>query len=728
MVSKKNGKIIKVMVGMLLLAGLFFLFYFGGIFEKIAGEREPLSIGDVPTGCNIAGSGTTDYEFTCPGICDVNGWNECTNRVVVDGNVVARTDLDFSKGIKYYWLDIQNYLQKGHAIRVSPKALRISGDDSTLSRGYFIREGTSVGSNSVILCNINQLVTFDQTFETGQKISFCIVEYGRDYALSYISPGQKGSSFIILSPSSKVGDIIPDSINSESEYAERNQEVYSSTGGYYSSSYQCSEDWKIYSSGGSLKDSGSSTYSSTSSGKYQTGVKRLTSGEKFNFPGKITYAVIDSTQACVIDICNADKSSVIKCIQNTNRCLVKSSQLETCNIGEFCVDSPSGASCQEPFDSSLVIDDGFTVNDPIVFTYKIDSDRINSAYVTFKLVDTRDTNKILAIAGPTNLNFPSTKTITFPAQDLIGTYRILVEKDYGGNTLTPETYDFRIGNPLQVVLKIPYSPLTGTQLFTGGDIYVDVEVNENGVPTTEIANVIMNAKLKKSNGVTVTLNTPNPQIKNDAYRYIYKVDEPGLFSVEAKADKFGVISNTEKREVEVRSPRIDIGFTNIGSLVKSQPGTLIVKFETKNYAGDYLDTQNTMKLIPAGASVGRQDIDVSSYITRTDTGKYEMSYNFEEGTYIIEVKSTASQYNIISELRSPSLDVKKENVVPECTSSEQCGAGEICLNNQCSVKDPPVGLYFAVGIVSLFVIILLLIIINLIRKSKKSKIDAGFGY
>jgi hypothetical protein len=163
----------------------------------------------------------------------------------------------------------------------------------------------------------------------------------------------------------------------------------------------------------------------------------------------------------------------------------------------------------------------------------------------------------------------------------------------------------------------------------------------------------------------------------------------------------------------------------MGELISNVPGSLTITFETLDYAGEYLDTQNEVKIIPSGASVGRDDIIVTNLVQRKSKGKYEFTYNFDRGTYIIEIKSTSNLYSIETSLKSPSIFIEEGNTPPECTESTQCDAGRICLNNKCVEKDPPFGLYFGIGAISIFVIILLIIIINLMRKSRNINLGGG---
>jgi hypothetical protein len=721
MVKKNNKKLLWAGIGVFLLAVSILVIY-NVSHEGFNFNGKFLAIGDVPTGCNAYGQGTTDNEFICQsGECDVNGWTDCVEQTGDIPTVIFRTNaiIDSSHQTKFNYLYRYKYHPEYGKVDAWI-AVDLNADNpdkrGTLTSFRWEDYGGSLGSCSYRGTPVLDEKGLPMTTPDGYQMYW---DAKNSQLIIYDGPCKR-NRFEFSSDAE-----IDTSLQSKTPYSQNNQEIM----GGVTNAFSCSSEWKIKTSSGSVRESGTATYGAQKSGQYQTNVKRITQGEKFLFPGRINYAIIDTTSACSIDLCNSDNSGVIRCLQD-GQCKVKSDSTEICSPGTFCVQSGVGAECLAPFDSEFILDEGFTTSDKIEFDYSIRSDRVSTVQLLFKLVDTRNRDSILASAGPIDVSLPQVKHITFNNPGIVGTYEVVVEKYYNGVYLEPEFQEIRIGNPLELTMSIPYSDLTGTNILAGSPFSIEVEVNENGVPTTDLVTVNIIATLKDSTGKTTVLPIPNPTTKNDVYKYTFVAPTPGLFSVEASSDKFGVESNTEKREAEIRDPKIDISYTNIGFLVNAKPGSLTVTFETKDPYGNYLDTSNLVKIIPSGASTGQGDIDVTSNVVRKDAGKYEFSYNFQSGAYILEISSTAPGYGTQTVMKSPSLNIDETATQKECVSSEDCASGKICNSaGTCVQKEAPITLYLIIIGSIVIVIILIIVIVNLSRRKpkKNNEFDIGGG-
>lgn len=723
MVRKNSGTGKQVLITFSVIAVAVFLILLAtGVINLKSNKL--LSIGDVPSGCNIYGSGTTNNEFTCPSTCDVNGWNTCQEQTGDIATVVFRTnasslsDYGLKKGA--VWIAVNGLVSGNSWVSTKELHLYCSVTNTNYGTGSFRYgkveppTGKAWPFNPTIYVkpsSYGSIPGFYVEYGTANTQTSGLQTTYRQYYLC--DSGSYPES--VVQQATKVVSLDP--------YKSKNQEVYSGS----TNAFLCNVPWGIKSSSGATLDAGTATYSGAGSGDYQTGVKRLNSGEKFLFNGKINYAIIDASKACAIDICNDGNSGIIKCV-SSGGCQVKDDKVTMCDQGTFCVQSATGASCLSPFSSDVDYSEGVSLSDSITFKYSLSSDTQKSAIVTFKLLDTRDKTKILQIFGPSTISLPDTKTLIFNNPGLIGTYQIIVEKVYNGITLDPEIYEVRVGNPLELVVKIPYSPLTSTNLLTNSPIYVDVIASENGVPTTDLISVDMKATLKTSNGQTTALTIPDPVKIDNSFRYIFTINQPGLFEVTTTANKFGIQSNEIVRDAEIREQKIDIQYTNIGLVKNSKPGLITVKFETKDPFGNYLPVNYNVKIIPSGASTGSGDIDVTSSVTGSD-GVYQFAYNFVRGTYIIQIDATATGYTVQSSEKSPAINIDETAVTVECSLSSDCSAGYICNSSgQCVKKDQPFLLYAIIILAIIFIIVLVVIIANLSKKKNKNKpVNLGVG-
>lgn len=671
----------------------------GGYFvlQAIGGEDNPfLSVANIGDQCNVAGSGTTDNKFTCPSECDVIGFSTCTTQTGDTAIVVARAKNAL-------------YGENGHWIALA--------NDFNQLEGYNYENSVS-----------------SYTLYQGQEV--ITLPYGFKGFISEVGVFRDNGLFVAKDPSASLSSNnkwwryrLGSGANTNPNVLDncQNTEICDGT----TNAFICETPWNIKSGSGAILESGTISYSGKESGTYQTPIKRIGQNEVFNFAGSINWAVIDTSDSCAIDTCNTEKTGIIRCIEE-NSCSVKADEVEFCPTGEFCVDEFNGqvipAICSAPFETEMSIEGGFNTGEPIEFTYTISSDRVNNALVTFKLFDTRNRDQVLAIAGPTSLTIPTTKTITFPAQSLVGTYEILVEKQYEGNKVSDEVYDFRIGSPLTLTMKIPYSELTGTNLLSGSPFFVDVQVSENGVPTTELASVLGTAKLQTSTGIK-TIDLPNPIVVNDLYRFVFTIEEPGLFSFEANADKFGVLSNTEKREAEIREGKINVEFIDLGLITNAKPGVLTVKFQTKDPFDNFMEANlESVKIIPSGASTGVGDVLVTDQVNAVSKGIYQFDYNFESGAYIIEIRASAPGFPGVTIKKTPSINIDQTAPDVECSSSAQCQTGYICSSDKkCVKEDQPVLLYAILIFAGIFLIFVIIIIINLLRKRRSAPKEISIG-
>lgn len=486
--------------------------------------------------------------------------------------------------------------------------------------------------------------------------------------------------------------------------------------------YSCSGDFKTTDVNGNTLNTEKLSYSSdTISGTKKTAQYTINPNYKAYITGgdssNIEYNVIQTYSDCVTDQC-VSSDTFRRCINRR-----PSTQLDSCNPGLMCaLNVTGGAICVSPINTTGKILQGFTAGQEIIFEYSVQSSSVSYINADFKLIDKRDRNSIINSQYKT-LSAPSTNKISFPGQSFIGDYAIIVEKTISGTkTLDPE-YSFTIGSPLTLTMTLPYSDLTANKILVGSQFYVDVKVTDNAVDVVELSTINAKATLTDSSNNVINYVVPQPVITNtvngQVARFYFNIDKVGRFSFEATANKFNVISNTEIRSVEIRQPSIDIKFTNTVFLQNSQPGLLKVLFETKDPFGDYINTNPTVKIRPEQAGTGSADIDVTSQTKLTDTskpGRYEFSYDFKEGIYVIEIKTNVEGYNIQTTKTSPSFDVNPSKIEIECEDSTQCKIGQICVSNKCVSEEPPGILPYIIGVGIIILIVMIIFIIKVFKK------------
>lgn len=683
--------------------------------------NRPLAIGDVPTGCNVGGGGTTANEFICPGVCDVNGWNDCNSQtgdipiVIYRTNANSLSDYGLKNGAT--WIAINGIISGKKFVQTSDLHIYCSGSSTKYGGGADTVEPPT-GKSFIY----NPKIFISSGSSTGDNLN---VEYGTVYS-------QSDGKYVQAFRAYKICDS-PGTLSEATIQVAKSLSVNPAFSGKELTSgstniFKCESVWKILTSAGSVQSTDKASYSSATSGKYETGVKRLGKNEKFVFPGKINYAVVDTSNACVRDTCTDDKLGIVKCIKDSNNCPIKDSKITNCITGEFCTQLDSSAICEAPFEESIDIKSGFSTSEAIDFTYTLKSTRVISAFITFTLRNTNNRQQAIQVVGPTSLSIPvNSKSISFVNPGLIGTYEIVVDKNYDGKSVQPIIYPVTIGNPLEITLKIPYSDLTGLKLIAGSQFYVDVGVSENGVLIPDLVTVTPKATLTTPDGTEKTIIIPQAILKNDYLRYYFTVGEPGRFKFTAKANKFGVETIEKETNAEVRVPKIDITYTNINQLTNTKPGLKTIKFETRDAFGDLFTTDYTVKIVPSGASTGAQDIDATSLVRVVESGKYEFDYSFPSGAYIIKVKASSPGYPGFSELPSASINIDATGSDKQCGSSTDCPAGQTCNSNgQCvNTENPPWVLYAIVIGAIIFAIVLLIIIVNLSRKKQKTVTIGG---
>jgi hypothetical protein len=708
MMKKKNQKYFWI-AGVIIAIAVIVLFVGNFEFNHSWSLKfnKPLAIGDVPTGCNVGGSGTTANEFLCPGICDVNGWDDCTTQTGEIPIVIFRTNAQ----------SFEDYNDRGQITWVAINGI-VSGNKFTKTQelhAYCITSTTGGSASNEILLDNNQVYPFNTRLYAYN---------GNLYVLTSAGINNEFRRLYKLCDDT-IGDDtlkIATSLQSITSYTSRERF------GGSSNPFQCSKDYTI-SNGGVVKSTGKAVYSSTTTGKYETGIKRLSKNDKIVFNGNINYAVIDTSNACVRDTCTEDKSGIIKCVKDSNGCPIKSPTITNCITGEFCTQLESTAVCEAPFEESMDLRAGFTTAEPITLNYGLKSTRVSNVFITFTLRNTNNRQQAIQVVGPTSLSLPITnKPISFTNPGLIGTYEIVVDKNYDGKSVQSEIYSFTIGNPLEITLKIPYSDLTGLKLIVGSQFYVDVGVSENGVLIPDLVTVNPKATITTPDGAEKTIIIPQYIFKNDYIRYYFTVGEPGRFKFTAKASKFGVETIEKETNAEIRVPKIDITYTNINQLTNTKPGLKTIKFETRDAFGDLFTTDYTVKIVPSGASTGAQDIDATSLVKVVEAGKYEFDYSFPAGAYIIKVKASSPGYPGFSELPSASINIDETGNDKQCGSSTDCPAGQTCNSSgQCvNIENPTWFLYAIVIGAILFAVVLLIIIVNLSRKKQKS-VSIGGG-
>lgn len=659
---KKNKRII----------GIIFIIVIAILIFKVGFRPKGLTVGEIPSGCNVVGSGTTDNVFTCTSQCDVNGFDTCTSQTGEQQIVVFRTNAKSSN-------DYEN-AETWIAINGVPSGKSLTETSNLI--GY-----CPTGSHGNI---VGGVLSMDTPHNNDIRIYNSRI---------YIVIGSDMFRYDVC-------DSADLSLTPKEPYTSNNQEIYSGT----TNAYLCEKEWKITKSGQTI-NSGIATYSGGSSGDYETGVKRLNRNEVFEFSGRISYAIIDATQSCIIDTCNIENTGYYKCIEDNNGCKVKSNSLTLCSEGEFCIQKPSGAECSIPFDIFYEFQDanentktGFGIDEDIYFDLLTNSQTINNAILDISLLDSQ--NNVIVTKTRT-ITYPNTQSLIldFPSQSDTGLYKIRLDISFEDKQVSRE-YEFRVANPISLSIRA-FSEGAGTTLFTNEPSIVEFRVfDDAGNPTSANTNLILDINGK-------TIQSPIPITKTlGVYQYIVVVQEDGILNAIGSAEKLG-FTKTQTAEFIVKPADIRIEFLNIGLLQDIKLGAYTIEFETRNPQGDLINTQNSVEVIlPAGTKQSLTSIQGSN-------GKYSFVYNFNtEGGYKIKIRSETIGYTP-KEVESPFINVIKEGGdILECDSSDDCGLGKICVNNKCTDESPgsSILVYLLIGGSILLVVVIVILIIKLKKR------------
>lgn len=683
---KKKNKNILLGIGIILgiIVSIYFLNYFG-VFSKL-----PFFSVSTSTGSEIVDQGQSP-SYNCPigvSYCRVKGVMDCNLIKAGSPKVIARTDnSDFSDG----WIAIYN-------------------ENSQSLQSYC--DGGSISSTS-----ISKSDPINLPFGVIGYLSYGPFNPCRDTKCIYIvnTKYSDQNHYFEFEPKSCGADLTP-----TPKYNCQNQEKCEGE----ISGYSCSGDFLV---NDAIKDSLS--YSSTSTpGTRETSWFKINVGDSAEFLGGDSsytkYEAIKEYQICFENFCQGEEG-YIECVNNKPGEFIPCTGVYKCSNGK----------CVPPIDSiDITIKDGsgkekagFILDEDINIFVKIVSG-FTSMNVKMQLREGSVDGNVVYEQSKL-LGIGELKKFEVSGISEVGTYYVILEIDVG---LTEKVYygreteekkSFRVSPSVVLSAPLPYSPTTGTNLFTDSPVYIDLKARDENNNPVQITNYNIDVKLNGQSIQDAGYVQPLPE--PGLYRFVYAFASPGLMTVTASIEKFGVWSKPISYESEIKNLRVITTFTNIGLFRSISPSTQTIKFETKNPFNDYIDTTNIVKVIPPGASTGAGDIDVSSSVQKVGMGKYEFSHNFDKiGGYQITIQSTAPGYPVGDQPASGTLTVIPGGEPDECVTSEDCSTNEACVNGKCQPINPPYYLYmFIIGSVIL-VIILIFVIIKL-RKKKSSEVNIG---
>ena len=436
---------------------------------------------------------------------------------------------------------------------------------------------------------------------------------------------------------------------------------------------------------------------------------------------------------CSVSKCNTQLTGFFNCNDGD---LETTLNLCDSEFGEICADNTvSGASCNPPFSVSKVEfiniggkeRDGYTPSDSIFAKVSLVSSRINSGDVVLRIWKGDEPKRTYNLDNFNfNSNIPINIQLTNPSE--IGNYYATLDVSYLGRTINigeKDEFDFRISIPIVLSMNVPYSPVTGSALYTNSNVFLDLKVSdENGDPISTLTNSNFNDLVVKFNNVI----QPNPNFvtplpEDGLYRFIFNSQISGVLDVNAKVNRQGISSNEVSFSSTINNPKIEVVLTNIGLYRSIPPSIQNIEFETKSSFEEFVDTINVVKVTPPGCSIPSCDKDVSGDVVRESTGKYSFDFNFEEiGGYSIKIESSAEGFEVGDVTNSGSITVTPGGVVDDCVETEDCRVGEVCRIGKCVKKDPPITLYLIIGASIIFAIILIFLILKFRRKKT---IDIG---
>jgi hypothetical protein len=671
--------------------------------------------------------------YDCPqdvSLCKVQGVCEVDIQKA-EGVVVARTNIDLSRvPCGRYGCsagDIETYLHNSSNV-INVKSTDFGDANSELSRSYFACESGSAshcyftGSDYYIK---SALFSFTQKTPDGVewKLYFGYAG-GNTYIFINEGSGVKG---IGLNNYGYTSDKVPSTPQSIQSYLSKGQEVIMGNANIFNGV----ANFELRGQTNNLITFETLAYSSNYPGSKATSIYELQPGQRATISGcddsYITYGTYQVYNQCNYNVCNSDNTGFKTC---TNGQLSDSTTFCNIEAGEIC----KNGACEFPFTTkSIAFSDGlgnvkpsFIPGEKIYIKSTITSSRLSTGAVTFKVYS--GSNKIEELSV-SDYNFQDGRArlieITNPTET--GEYYATAEIPVGATKVkigTNEEFTFRIGLPISLSFSVPYTTKTGTALLTNVPVYLDLRAtDENGQPTSA-SSIFLEVKY---NGVILPVpDYVKPQPEAGLYRFIYTFPNPGLLQIKAYVEKFGVKSNEKYYSaLEIKSPQIVSKITNIGMLRTIPPSTQTIKFESKDSYGNYISTNNVVKIVPPGASTGAGDIDVSTKVTSTDTGKYSFDYDFKDvGGYTINIQSTAEGYPIGDKPLSGTITVEPGAELKDCVDSTDCDYGKLCISNKCQTKEKNILPYIIGGGIVLIIIILFLVI-KLGGKKKTQSIEIG---
>ncbi|MBU0958780.1 MAG: hypothetical protein KKB31_02420 [Nanoarchaeota archaeon] len=626
--------------------------------------------------------------YTCPigaSYCQVSGVMECSSHTQSDNRVIARTSLNLDSQNRRIWYALYD-------------------ENSQSLKSYCYR--------TVITGSLSNIKDIALPYGLSGKLARGPFNPCKNTDCLFIADGNRWIEY--ASQDTCNADLTP-----TDKYGCVNNELCSGS----ISSYDCSAVFNI-----NNQKRDDLSYSSISPGRDETSTYTIQQGDRAEVVGGdnqyINYKAILEFETCIRDYCNQEKTGYFQCVNDQPGSLI----LCNAEFGEVCVDTSEGAVCQLPFlekkiefTDGNIIKAGFTPDDEIFLKSTIVSDKIDSANVQFRvykgteLIEERTiTNYDLRSGVPQNIEIDNPNEL--------GNYYALATVNYGGKSIPigeRDDFSFRISATVSLSMPLPYSPTTGTALYTNSPIYIDLKASDENEAPVSISSY--NLIVKINNIIMQNPQYVEPLPEDGLYRFVYQFDKPGLLSVTATVERFGVNSNEKNFESEVKNPLIITKFTKL--LKSIPPSSQTVEFETKNSYGQYLDTTNVVTIVPPGASVGFGDIDITSSVTRIDEGKYSFSFNFQDvGNYRIDISSTAEGYPIGDKPQSGSIVVTPGITPDECSETDDCGVGEICVDGKCKVKDQPITLYLLIGGGIILLIVITLLVIKL---GKKKDFEVG---
>jgi hypothetical protein len=612
----------------------------GGVYFAVF--NTPQSI--IPSQCTISTGGTTTGSFPCPSdsSCIATVKLDCT-KSSIEPKVIFRTNaLVYNGRIYSSTTDLRN--------TYSNKWLAVDTSNSGVLTGFVY---SGYGSSTPSRCTYAGTIAITKL--DGTKL---VTKDGLDVALY----SKSGTTYLYLCQGSKYVSFVPDltSISIEKSatetepYSLNNQEIVDGTANIY----QCSQSV-----------TGSKTKLINYSGPVPGFTKEsfaLTSGQSINWVGDIEYTIGKTkTSECTKNV-KVSSNTYYLCITDSNGCgIVDKTQIQSCgtllfneNTGlcetptrciasngqiiqkgntlctsdlvlEKCVTPPTIT--KETASSGKVCRDGkivnaYTVSTSLSSLVLSTSDKLKVEFVsdlTSKDVTATIYKSSTVIQTKTQQTSSGKTSFTFDTLS-VGYYTVKISfSDTHGDY--EKTYDFQVTESLTVVLDAK----SLTQ-FNNLPIEVMLKSYKSG-NFKDLSDKQIEATF---NGIAVSPETiEHPSLGLLVYYYNLKNKGDGNLRVRARGqDETGLWTDwTEYFQIEVKKASILISTEFINDKCT---GTLENKFFTKDSQGNYINTNNIVKIDkPLGGS--------DTVSTTGTNGKYSFSYNFiEGGLYIVRITSS----------------------------------------------------------------------------------------